>query len=262
MNKDKDLTLEQFRGALQREFIERSKKNPAYSLRAFAKSLGIDQSFLSKVLKGQRPITAKLVAQIGPKLGMKPQQVKQLFTAGTAAMPSFLSLSDDEFDHLSEWHHFAILELSKTEGFDPSPKKIAQRLGVHVEEVRAALARLDRLGFIKMNGSKFQVLTPNTTWTNTSSSTEARRQFQKKLLTKGLDAIEDVPFELRENGSLTVAINKKRLPEFKEKLRLMRKELADFFQEDGEPGLDEVYQLTVALFPLTKIKTNNSGDEQ
>ncbi|MBO9665662.1 MAG: TIGR02147 family protein [Bdellovibrio sp.] len=262
MQKDKDSNLEQFRGALQREFIERAQKNPAYSLRAFAKNLGIDQSFLSKVLKGQRPITANLVATIGPKLGLKPQQVKKLFTAGTAAMPNFLSLTDDEFDHLSEWHHFAILELSKTESFDPSPKKIAQRLGLHIEEVRAALSRLERLGFVRIVDGKFQVLAPNTTWTNTSTSSEARRQFQKKLLTKGLEAIEDTPFDLRENGSLTVAINKKRLPEFKEKLRLMRKELADFFQEDNEPGLDEVYQLTVALFPLTKIKNEKHGVEQ
>ncbi len=262
MKSDRSSDLEQFRGALQREFIERAKKNSAYSLRAFAKNLGIDQSFLSKVLKGQRPITANLVATIGPKLGLKPQQVKKLFTEGTASMPNFLSLSDDEFDHLSEWHHFAILELSKTVNFNPSPKKMAQRLGLHVEEVRSALARLERLGFIRIADDKLQILAPNTTWTNTSSSTEARRQFQKKLLTKGLEAIEDTPFDLRENGSLTVAINKKRLPEFKEKLRLMRKELADFFQKDNELGLDEVYQLTVALFPLTKIKKEKDGVEQ
>lgn len=252
MSKDKDSDLEQFRWALQREYIERAKKNPAYSIRAFSKSLGVDQSYLSKVLRGQRPVTSNLVKTIGPKLGMKPTEVSTFGKSG-APVPSFLALSDDEFEHLSQWHHFAILELSKTEGFDPSPKKIAQRLGIQVEEVHASLERLQRLGFIRMNGDKLQVLTPNTTWTNTSVSTEARRQFQKKLIAKSLDAIENIPFDLRENGSLTVAINKKRLPEFKEKIRLMRKELADFFQEDNEPDLDEVYQLTVALFPLTKV---------
>lgn len=109
--------LEQIRGAIQREFIERCRKNPSYSLRAFAKYLNIDQSFLSKLLKGQRSITPDLAAAVGPKLGLKPKQVRELFNSGTASLPGFLSLSDDEFELLSEWHHFAILELSKTDDF-------------------------------------------------------------------------------------------------------------------------------------------------
>lgn len=246
--------LEQFRGALQREFIERSQKNPAYSLRAFARQLGIDQSFLSKVLKGTRQITPKLVATIGPKLGLKPTQVKSIFTQGTAAMPNFLSLADDEFDVLSMWYHFAIIELTKTDDFDQDPQWIASRLGIHVQEVRDALERLERLGFVRSNGKKIEVLTPNTTWTNTTSTSEARKRYQKNLIEKSLQAIDDVPFELRENGSLTVAINKSRLPEFKERLRIMRKELSEFLQPNGEENMDEVYQLTIALFPLSKVK--------
>ena len=51
--------------------------------------------------------------------------------------------------------------------------------------------------------------------------------------------------------ALTIAIDKERLPEFKEKLKAIRYELADFFQPEGNSNLNEVYQLTMALFPLT-----------
>ncbi|MNL64923.1 hypothetical protein D3C87_1891940 [compost metagenome] len=98
------------------------------------------------------------------------------------------------------------------------------------------------------------MLTPNTTWTNTSATSDARKKYQRTLIEKSLEAIDDVPFDLRENGSLTVAVNKKRLPEFKERLKEIRKELSDFLQADGEQDLDEVYQLTIALFPLSKVK--------
>lgn len=253
MENTKD-NLEQFRGALQREFIERSQKNPAYSLRAFARQLGIDQSFLSKVLKGNRQITPKLVATVGPKLGLKPTQVKSIFSGGTANMANFLSLADDEFDLLSIWYHFAIIELSKTDDFVNDAAWIASRLGIHVQEVRDAIERLERLGFVRQNdNNNLTVLTPNTTWTNTSSTSEARKKYQRNLIEKSLDAIDNVPFELRENGSLTIAINKNRMPEFKERLREMRKELSAFLQ-DGTENLDEVYQLTIALFPLSKVK--------
>ena len=246
--------LEQIRVAIQREFIERCRKNPAYSLRAFAKYLDINQSFLSKLLKGQRAVTEDLAAAVGPKLGLKPAQVKALFSTGTASMPGFLSLSDDEFELLSEWHHFAIIELSKTEGFQFDSQKISHRLGIHVEEVRDAIERLQRLNFIQVKEGMIKVLSPNTTWTNTTKTSEARKKFQRSLLEKSIDAIDHVPFERRENGSVTVAINTKRLPEFKEKLKEMRKELAAFFQADDEKNLDEVYQLTVSFFPLTKIE--------
>ncbi len=246
--------LEYVRVALQREFIDRCKKNASYSLRAYANFLEIDQSFLSKLLKGQRRVTEDLAKSVGPRLGIKPQKMTQIFTSGTAAMPGFLSLSDDEFELLSNWHHFAILELTKTKNFNADATSIAARLNIHVEEVRAAVERLSRLGFISVIEGEWKLLAPNTTFTNTTTSTTARRVFQKTLIEKSLHAIDHIPFDLRENGSLTIAINKDRIPEFKEKLKQVRKELSEFFQPDGETDLDEVYQLTVALFPLTKIK--------
>ncbi|WP_413559999.1 TIGR02147 family protein [Bdellovibrio sp. HCB209] len=248
----KNSNLEQFREVLQREFLERNKINPTYSLRSYAKSLGIDQSFLSKVLKGSRPVTAQLVDKLGPILKIKPTDLQNLFTEGTTSMPSFASMSDDEFEHLSDWHHSAILALVATKDFDLNHVKIANRLGIHVEEVRATLSRLERLGCIEIADGKIKVLKTDTPLTGITAFTEARKQLQKKLISKSLEALEDVPQELRQNGSLTVAVSKKRLPELKEKLNLIQKELAEFLQASNHDEADEVYQVTLALFPLTK----------
>lgn len=250
--------LESVRVALQREFLDRCKRNSSYSLRAYANYLEIDQSFLSKLLKGQRRITSELAENIGSKIGLQPKQLAEIFSSGTAGMPGFLTLSEDEFELLSDWRHFAILELCKTKNFVADEQFVATRLNIHIEEVRAAVQRLERAGFLKITDKKWKVLVSDTTWSNTKKTSHARRMYQRSLIEKGLDAIDHVPFELRENGSMTVAINKSRLPEFKEKLKQMRKELADFFQADGEEDLDEVFQLTVALFPLTKIKEVNN----
>jgi hypothetical protein len=252
-------SLEQFRVAIQKEFIDRCRKNPAYSLRAFAKYLEIDQSFLSKLLRGQRSITKELSEAVGPKLGLKPAQVQALFATGTSSIPGFLSLTDDEFELLSEWHHFAILELIKTNDFDPNPHKIAQRIGVHVEEVRSALERLQRLNFIQISESGIKLLAPSNTWSNSKKTSIARKRFQKSLIEKSLSAIDHIPFELRDNGSLTVAVSKNRIPEFKQKLKEVRQDLANYLQPNGENDLDEVYQLTISFFPLTQIK-KESGD--
>lgn len=254
MNKEIIQHTEHIRTAIQREFLDRCKKNPAYSLRAFAKYLEIDQSFLTRILKGQRSITTSFAHSVGSKLGLKPAQVKSLFNAGTAAMPGFLPLADDEFEIISDWRHFAVLELVKTKGFVLDYQAMAKRLDIHVEEVRDVLERLQRLNFTQIKNKKVKLLSPNTTWTNSQTTTDARKQFQRSLIAKSLEAIDHVPFEDRENGSVTLAINSKRLPEFKEKLKAIQRELADFIQLEGEKGLNEVYQLTFAFFPLTKSR--------
>src|SRR3984957_9168996 len=53
-----------FRMILQRELLLRCERNPQYSLRSFAKSLQIDPSTLSQILRGKRSITASLLQKL------------------------------------------------------------------------------------------------------------------------------------------------------------------------------------------------------
>lgn len=43
---------EEFRALLRQELVRRSAKNPSYSLRSFAKSLGVNHATLSSILAG------------------------------------------------------------------------------------------------------------------------------------------------------------------------------------------------------------------
>lgn len=225
---------------LQEEFVRRCRNNPAYSLRAFAKFLDIDQSLLSKIMRGQRTTSAQLSKKISDKLGiMSPNSV-------------FNPLKDDIFQLVSDWHHFAILEFAKTKTFSTDAKSIARRLGIRPEQVQAAVERLQRLGFIKIQGKKWHVLSPNNSWTNDEQTNAGRRQLQRHLMELSLRALDEVPFEKRDHGSITLAINKKRIPELKKRLSEIRRELGNEFQKTGEP-LDEVFQITVSLFPLTRF---------
>lgn len=239
------------RVALQKEFVERCRKNPAYSLRAFAKFLNVDQSFLSKVLNGKRPITVELASVLAPKLGIKQSELKYVFTSATRAMPAFTPLAEDELDLLSSWQHFAILELAKTKKSSADATVVAKRLGIHVEEARSSLERLQRMGFITVKNKKIILLKRNNSWTSSEKTTAARKQLQRELLENSLNIIDHVPFEKRENNSLIVAIDKSRIAEFKNKLTQIQDELAAFLQPT-EAGLDEVYQLTIAFGPLTQ----------
>jgi len=243
----KAMNPENLRVAVQTEFVKRCKKNSAYSLRAYAKFLETDQSLLSKILRDERRISKKAAARLGAKLGIRPSEIAE-------KKETFLPLADDEFAAISEWYHFAILELFKTKGFAPTAAHVAKRLGLHITEAQAALERLHRLGIIRLEKKRATLNSKNNSFTNNAATTEARKLLQKRLLEKSLEAVELVPFAERDHGSLTVAIDPKRMPEFKEKLRQVRQELGEFFQPEGKG--EEVYQLQISFFPLTRADRN------
>ena len=61
---------------LQQEFLRRCRTNPRYSLRAFARALKLESSYLSKILQGKREVTTRLVSRVQEPLKLSAQQVE------------------------------------------------------------------------------------------------------------------------------------------------------------------------------------------
>lgn len=245
---------------LQDDYLRRRTKNSAYSLRSYAISLKLDQSLLTKIMSSKRRVSKNTIETIGPKIGLTPSQVLScLHSKIINKQSNFTPLIDDEFEIISKWYYFAILELMKTKHFTPSIEFIATRLDLPRCIVKDALARLEKLHFISMALDGWNLLKRSNTWTNTQSTTNAKIAYQSELINQSQKALHDIDFQLREHASLTVAIDTARLPEFKEKLKQIRMELDNFFQPKNQSqNYDEVYQLTIALFPSTKIKDKKS----
>jgi uncharacterized protein (TIGR02147 family) len=64
-----------------------------------------------------------------------------------------------------------------------------------------------------------------------------------------LVSLENDDIDRRDISSIMVCTNKEKLIEAKRRIRLFRKELAAFLEEDGG---DQVYSLNVQLFPQSK----------
>jgi len=59
-------------------FNERKDKNPRYSLRAFARSLGVSSGQLSEILSGKRPLSHKLARRISIALALTEAESQKL----------------------------------------------------------------------------------------------------------------------------------------------------------------------------------------
>ena len=62
---------------LNQVLAERQLRNSKYSLRAFSRDLGVEQSLLCKILKGKRKITPKQACKITSSLDLPAAEVIQ-----------------------------------------------------------------------------------------------------------------------------------------------------------------------------------------
>ena len=133
---------ETIKNIIQQEFVKRCRNNESYSLRAFARSLGVDQSLLSKILRGKRAITQKLALTICSTLGIESEKVKQVFNEEQGSELNYKMIAEDIFAMISDWYHYAILELIKIKDFSSNVKWIANTLSITPSEVQIAIERL------------------------------------------------------------------------------------------------------------------------
>lgn len=157
-----------FRQLLQRELARRCAANARYSLRSFARQLAVDHSTLSQILRGVRPVTPHTVRSLGAPLGLSDAAIddfiahERLFAAARDAVTEEMQqLTRDAMHVVTDWRHYAILELTHLDDFRPDVRWIGRVLETAPDEINVAIQRLLRLGLLQMSSAD--------RWTDTSA---------------------------------------------------------------------------------------------
>ena len=263
-----NVEADSFRALLQGELVRRCKSNSHYSLRAFSRFLGVTPSYLSMALNGKRGIPKSKVIRFGNSLGLAPDKMKKylapyrserMLNSGhiTFKKYPYHQIAMDHFNVISDWYHYAILELMEVADFQKNPRWIANTLGISAAEAKGAIERLQRLEFIKIKADG--------TWENCSGSNTnigndiviaARRKLQTQILEKAKLAIENTPITERDQSSITMAIDSNKIPEAKERIKQFRRDLCDFLKDS--PNQNRVYHLSLSLYPVSHQKLKES----
>lgn len=249
---DKLSSCESFPELLQLAFEHKKSKNPRLSMRSFAVQLELDQSLLCKVLQGKRSLSVGAMDKCLRKLGLTEKNIQECLSRFSSKIIYHREIEEDVFSVISEWYHFAVLELLKIKTTVHTAESISERLNVDADKIECALERLERFEFIHFKDGKYNLSKPNNTWTSHSATSEARRKLQEDLLQKSLWALKNVKIEDRHHSSYTFAVSKEKLPELKEKIFEMTVQLGNFANQSE--NFDDVYQLTFSMFPLTGLK--------
>lgn len=256
-----------YRDFIRRELEERSQLNPRFSLRAFARILDLSPSFLSEVLSEKRGLSVDVAANIGKKLGLSNHELAYFcdlvmekhartdaarsiaqYKVSRQVHPKYYEIQLESFQVISEWYHYAILELTALKDFKSSPKWIAKKLGIKELEAKHAVERLMRLGLLKETRGKL-TKTNKSIETPTDTPSEGLKRFHKSILVKASEALLTQDVNERDITAITMAIDKNKLKDAKAKIKKFRKHLCEFLESDEAT---DVYTLSVQLFKLSK----------
>ena len=245
-----------FRMFLQADLARRCRSNPRYSLRSYAMFLGVSPSFLSHLLHGKRPVTRATLDKLSKKIGMDPKTIDgfvryhfENHDQEKSSAVRMMELTMDKFQIISDWYHYAILELTLVDGFCPQAKWVAKSLGITVSEVHAAVERLQRVGLLTLTEAGHWVVNPegNTTIGNDYSNM-ALRHLQRQVLEKSIVALETQPIEQRDHSSVTMAVDSSLMPELKSCIKAFRRQMIGFQEKSAKK--DQIYHLSVSIYPV------------
>lgn len=260
---------------LDRALKERIAINPLYSLRAFARDLGISPSQLSLILNGKRGVSSSLANRIAVRLGlseseqhvfiteiqslhsrnktMKMAAQEELASLDLARQATFLSL--DAFSVISNWYHLALVEAlkllpkRKLKSAKDQIRWLSQKLGISIAETEGALARLVRLELVELDKGVYRAV-KETLFTGDKVPSEAVRSFHKQVLQKALQSIDGQSPDDRYLRSTMMPIAKQDLPKIKQKIKNFHESLIREF--GNAENADCVYAFATQGFSLLK----------
>lgn len=258
---------------LRQKFDEKRRKNPAYSLRGFARQLNISHGLLSDIFASKKQLTAQTTRKIASRLLLSPTEEEKLLTkikwerdnirqmkkaakeSDRQSYSTYQPLDADAFSLIADWYYYGILYLIDTMNFKNDPKWIANRLGISIFEVRTALDRLNRLGMIREENGELIKTEKNITTTNDIQS-RALQISHRQNLEQAINVLETVDVKDRDFSSVTFAFDPSQIKEVKELIRVFRRKMEALFSQGKKT---EVYNLNIQFVPVTKLSEELSS---
>lgn len=246
---------------MQMEFDKRKMANKNYSLRSYARNLGLSPGYLSQVLNKKKDLTPKVLCAIASRLNLSAEKLEKLLKIQSEVSKQKQLLNSQKelvknidmetFSVISDWYHYAILHVFQLEKYKDTPEWIARKLSISIEEASGALERLLDVKLIEKNKQGKLVVTNNYVGIQDYEfSSIAMRERQKQILRLSAEKIDLQSISIRDHSAITVAVDPVLLPEIKERIKKFRRSLGKYIVNNSNKTTS-VYELQISFFSVT-----------
>lgn len=270
-----------YRAYLKDYYAAQKGNNPHFSFRFFARLAGFTSpGYLKMVMDGERNLSPASIGKCvkALKLSMKEasyfealvlfnqasgdEERDHYFERLSALRPTtrLTGLQKDQLGYFTQKHYVVIREMIALPDFEEDPAWIAKRMNppIKPKEAEEALQALERLGLIKRDPTGKLVQVDTSLRTDPEVNSIHVFHFHRGMLNDAKEAMLTVPAAGRDITALTIPIPKASLPTIKKRIQEFRESIVHYVNE-GDQNFDEVYQLNIQLFPVTRIVGGKRG---
>ena len=253
-----------------KEYYERRKAEmPLYSYRMMGDKLGLDSSYLYRVLQKKQHLPAHALPAAKDILALSGRQAEYFELLYSAAvtkdkgkreeiMAKALSLRDvhlhslqqAELKLLESWWIPAVRAYLELNGGVVNLKQIAKDIcpPITEEQAKEAIDTLLEVGLVKKMASGKLSLTDAHLTVGGPEKKTAVRKFQRQILGLAADSLESTPVEERNISTLTLSVDQPCFDDLGDMLKEFRRLVQK--RVDGVKNPDRVMQLSMAFFPV------------
>ena len=157
-----------------------------------------------------------------------------------------------QYDYYNDWFNVPIRELVSTTKFKNDPAWIAQHIrnGLTKEEAERSLSTLKSLDFVYEDESGQLKQRHSSMSTDYEVHSSVVRNYQRKMIKLAADSLDEVPMEKRDVSSVCIPVSEKSAQKIKTLVQEFREQVLAV--ADAETETEQVYQLNIQFFPLSK----------
>lgn len=272
-----EANFKSYRSVLKFEYESRKIKDPAYSLRTYARDLELKVSQLSEILSKKKGLSPKRARKVGQRLAFRDEKLtwflslveaehsrsplvrkqakKKVALYHNGVRSQELQIDSLPFDFY--WYHLAIRRMTLLADFNSEPEWIAKHLNVSVAEVRQACKDLLHAGLIKKNTNGNLIHVENVYLSRQAMNDKARTGVCRSMLQKSFESYSKPRENRRHHGNHIFTISRELLPEMMDLIRDFIDKL-DYLTYKSDQH-NELMAVIVHAFPLmTDAKSKGS----
>lgn len=258
-----------YREILLKELNLRTQRRPGYSLRAFARDLGIRASTLSDILKKRNGMSLKMAMMIAEKLKWSEEQTlffgdlvsseharsrvekKAALERLSKYKPNdmFSNVGVETLGLYQKWHYAVVLQYIQLKRGYWDAAQASETLNLHVEECTEALNFLIKEKIIEPDGKQFR-LRKSYLRANSQQPSAVIRNFHKQILNLAIQAIDEQGISQRKSNSTVFTVRTDQIEDARADIEKFHNYF--FKKYETTQTCDAIYGLTLHFFRLTK----------
>lgn len=253
---------------LQNEFHQRQQKNKKYSLRAFAKFLGVSHALLSLVFLKKKGLSLKMADKISTKLALShlernifvssvekcfSRSAKKKTKAGQVLnelqkQKQFKSLTQDTVRQIDHWAYIAVFEAIYCKKAQTT-KELCFFLDQKPSMIMKVVTYLQEISAISEEDGRFSALS-SSLQTSNDIPAKALVNYHISMAQKAISSIQQQPVHMREFQNAMLTVNYESMGEAKKMIRNFIHEFNARFYVDNDTS--QLYSLFVSFFKIGK----------